>query len=160
MPTLNLRSRRSERRVGSPFKAGCAATCTATRGPNHGGEISRRTAIALGATVVALGVGAAAWAVVSSGTPIPAPQATATRGHVPKYVSRCLAKPEADRGACFAAASRGQVPGYVGRCLAKHEAARGACFAAAAGGHVPGFVSRCLAKPDAARGACFAGARP
>jgi hypothetical protein len=87
----------------------------------------------LGATLVALGVGAAAWAVASSGTPIHAPRASATRGHVPGFVAHCLAEPDAKRGACFAGAGRG---------------------------HVPGFVAHCLAKPDAKRGACFAGARP
>jgi len=115
--------------------------------------VSIRTTVVLGACLVALGVGAVGCGGASSGNDNRAP-----RAGVPHYVSRCLAKPEAERGACFAAASRGHVPAFVSRCLAKPEAERGACFAAASRGHVPAFVSRCLAKPEAERGACFAAA--
>ena len=62
-----------------------------------------RNRIALGACLVALGVGAAGCGGASSGTGNPAPR----RGHAPRFVSRCLAKPEAERGACFTAATRG-----------------------------------------------------
>ncbi|MGN6167957.1 MAG: hypothetical protein ACTHQQ_07265 [Solirubrobacteraceae bacterium] len=107
----------------------------------------KRNKIALSASLVALGIGAGGFAVASPGTANPTP-----RAGVPQFVARCLARPEAERGACFAAApsanrgdqdrgganpsapgGRGGIPNFVAHCLAAPEAERGACFAAAAG---------------------------
>jgi hypothetical protein len=121
----------------------------------------KRNMIALGACLVALGVGAASAVLASSVAASPVPQAGP-----PSFVTTCLKLESGPaRAACFASsapASSGAVnrvpdagpPSFVTACLqVQPGAARAACFVSAAGGHIPEFVRRCLAAAD--RGHCF-----
>src|SRR5436305_8771269 len=93
----------------------------------------KRNKIAVGASLVALGIGAGGLAVASPGTA----NRTQPAGP-PQFVAGCLVKPETQRGACFAAAVGGHVPQFVARCLVKPEAQLGACFAAVVGANPGG----------------------
>ena len=117
----------------------------------------KRNKIVVGASLVALGIGAGGLAVASPGTANPTPPAGA-----PQFVARCLAKPEAERGACFAAV--GANPGGGGGGGANPAGTGGGGggganpSATGGGGGVPNFVAQCLSQPEAERGACFAAA--
>ena len=132
----------------------------------------KRLTITLTASLVALGVGLAGFALANSGSANPTPQARSpklvsscravdhapnacSRAGIPPFVTACLAAPASERAACFAAAGGAQIPDFVKRCLAVPPAERGACFAAAGGAQLPDFVKRCLAMAPADRPACF-----
>jgi hypothetical protein len=121
----------------------------------------KRNMVALGACLVALGVGAAGAVLASSGAASPLP-----RTGPPGFVTTCLKFESGPASAaCFAGSapanpgagnrvSDGGAPGFVTACLTVHPgAARAACFVGATGGYIPQFVRRCLEAND--RGHCF-----
>ena len=84
----------------------------------------KRNVIALGASLVVLGVGAGAAVLASAGTASPV-----QRAGPPGFVTTCLKLESGPaRAACFVSAAGGHIPQFVRRCLA--EADRGHCFRA------------------------------